>query len=104
MRLATRIRMAFLSLFRRGRASVNLDDEIRDHLERQIAEHIAAGMSPDEARFAAFRQFGNPALIREQARSTWRSCAGTQDRIGGRSNSGWLFTTRLRLCSRAVRA
>ena len=71
MRLIAQIRMALLSLFRRQRASVRLDDEIRDHLDHQIAENIAGGMSPDEARFAAFRQFGNPALIREQARSTW---------------------------------
>ncbi len=28
-------------------------------------------MSPDEARFAARRAFGNPALLREQARATW---------------------------------
>ena len=41
------------------------------HLERQIAENIAAGMAPDEARYAALRTFGNPALLREQTRATW---------------------------------
>jgi predicted permease len=71
MRLIARIRMALLSLFRRRSASARLDDEIRQHLECQIAENVAAGMSGDEARFAALRQFGNPALIREQTRSTW---------------------------------
>jgi predicted permease len=65
--LGMRIRM----LFRRGRAGVSLDDELRDHLERQVAENIAAGMSGEEARYAALRTFGNPALVREQARGTW---------------------------------
>lgn len=71
MRLVEQIRMAFLSLFRRGQASTQLDDEIRYHLDRQIAENISAGMSPEAARTAALRQFGNPALLRDQTRSTW---------------------------------
>ena len=44
MRLVEQIRMALLSLFRRGESSARLDDEIRYHLERQIDENIAAGM------------------------------------------------------------
>jgi putative ABC transport system permease protein len=63
--------MALLSLFRRGRASTRLDDEIRYHLERQIDENVAAGMSAEDARAAALREFGNPALLRDQTRSTW---------------------------------
>ncbi|MGO9316517.1 MAG: ADOP family duplicated permease [Terracidiphilus sp.] len=58
-------------LFARGKAAARLDDELQFHLERQIAENIAAGMSAEEARFAALRAFGNPALLREQARATW---------------------------------
>ncbi|HEY1897548.1 MAG TPA: ABC transporter permease, partial [Terracidiphilus sp.] len=58
-------------LFGRSRAGALLDDELRFHLERQIAENLAAGMSPDEARHAAMRAFGNPALLRDQARATW---------------------------------
>jgi len=53
MRLVEQLRMAFLSLFRRGQASARLDDEIRYHVERQIDENIAAGMSPEAARAAA---------------------------------------------------
>lgn len=55
---------------RRG-AAARLDDELRFHLERQIAENESAGMSREEARHAALRQFGNPALVRDQARATW---------------------------------
>ncbi len=44
---------------------------MRFHLEQQIAENVAKGMSAQEARAAAFRAFGNPALLREQTRATW---------------------------------
>jgi predicted permease len=63
--------MAFRALFARGVADARLDDELGFHLEQQIAENIAAGMSAEEARYAALRSFGNPALLREQSRSTW---------------------------------
>lgn len=71
MRLAARIWMRIKMLFGRGKADARLDAELRDHLDRQIAENVAAGMSADEARYAALREFGNPALVREQARATW---------------------------------
>jgi predicted permease len=58
-------------LFHRGRAAERLDEELRFHLEQQIAENVAAGMSPEEARHAALREFGNPAALRDQARETW---------------------------------
>jgi putative ABC transport system permease protein len=48
-----------------------LKDELHFHLEQQIAENVAAGMSRQEARRAALRTFGNPELISEQARATW---------------------------------
>jgi putative ABC transport system permease protein len=71
MRFATRIWMRVKMLFGRDKAGARLDAELRDHLERQTAENLAAGMSADEARFAALREFGNPALVREQARAAW---------------------------------
>jgi putative ABC transport system permease protein len=58
-------------LFRRGRAAEQLDEELRYHLDCQIAENLAAGMNAREAREAALRSFGNPALLRDQARSSW---------------------------------
>jgi len=71
MRWLARLRMRIQMLFSRGRAEARLDDELHDHLERQIAENLAAGMSAEEARFSALRLFGNPALLREQARAAW---------------------------------
>jgi hypothetical protein len=58
-------------LFARQSASAALNEELRFHLERQIDENVAAGMSPEEARYAALRMFGNPALMRDQTRATW---------------------------------
>ncbi|MGB7190342.1 MAG: permease prefix domain 1-containing protein, partial [Acidobacteriaceae bacterium] len=58
-------------LFRRNREARRLSAELEFHIEQQAAENIAAGMSPDKARHAALRAFGNPTLLREQARETW---------------------------------
>jgi predicted permease len=71
--LGVRIRM----LFNRCRAATQVDDELNFHLERQIAENRAAGMNADDARTAALRLFGNPAVLRDRARATW-SWAGTE--------------------------
>jgi predicted permease len=71
MRWLEQLRMRIQMALRRGNAAARLDEELRDHIERQITENIAAGMTEDEARFAALKIFGNPALLREQARSTW---------------------------------
>ncbi len=71
MRWLARLRMRVEMLFRRNRAADRLDDELRFHLEQQIAENVAAGMSAEEARHAALREFGNPPALRDQARETW---------------------------------
>ena len=45
------------ALFLRNRNVQRLDDEIQFHLDQQIAENVAASMSPKEARHAAMRTF-----------------------------------------------
>jgi predicted permease len=71
MRWLAKLRMRIEMLFGRVRAGARLEEELREHLVRQIDENIAAGMSAEEARYAALRTFGNPALLRDQARGTW---------------------------------
>src|ERR1700738_2962036 len=71
MRWVNQLSMKAKLLFGRRRAGSQLDEELRFHLERQIAENIATGMTRDEARIAALRTFGNPTLLRDQTRSTW---------------------------------
>jgi putative ABC transport system permease protein len=58
-------------LFGRREAGAELDEELRFHLDRQVVENIAAGMNAQEARIAAMRTFGNPALLRDQTRAAW---------------------------------
>ena len=65
------LRMRVRMLFGRRRATEQLDEELRYHLERQIEENRSKGMNAQEARETALRGFGNPALLREEARSTW---------------------------------
>src|SRR5919197_881803 len=60
------------SLFRGDDADAELADEIRVHLEEQIAENLAAGMTPTEARAAALRTFGPVALVEERCRDMRR--------------------------------
>src|SRR5438309_6107192 len=68
---AHRFWLRLQTLFRRDRITQRLDDEIQFHLDQQIAENISAGMSPEEARYAAQRTFGNPIFLKEKARDTW---------------------------------
>src|ERR1043166_3049314 len=55
---------------RRNRAE-DLERELRDHLELEAEERHEAGLSPDEARFAARRALGNATLIKEDVRAVW---------------------------------
>jgi putative ABC transport system permease protein len=55
-------------LVRRRGLEQEMEEEMRFHLEQRAAEFVADGMSAEEARFAAMRQFGNTASIQERAR------------------------------------
>lgn len=48
-----------------------LDREIQDHLELEADDQRRAGLSDEDARRAARRVFGNPALVREDVREAW---------------------------------
>jgi predicted permease len=49
----------------------DLKRELRSDLELEEEEQRESGISEEEARYAALRSFGNPALIREQTHATW---------------------------------
>jgi predicted permease len=68
---ARRMWLRLQTLFHRQRVDHELDDEIRFHLDQQIAENVAAGMSWDDASHAAARVFGNSTLLKEEAREAW---------------------------------
>jgi predicted permease len=56
---------------RRQRIMEDLDGDIRDHIDRETEENIARGMSPEEARCAAMRKFGNVTRVKEDVRDVW---------------------------------
>ena len=56
------------SLFRRKQVDQELRDELRDHLEQQIADNLDRGMSPVEARYAGLRAMGGMTQIEQQCR------------------------------------
>ena len=49
----------------------DLSEELKSHLQMAIADRIARGESPAEARRAATREFGNVALIADVTRERW---------------------------------
>jgi|SRR5215472_4688849 len=57
-------------LFRKSRAEKNLDKELRFHLEQQIADYVARGMSTEEARRRAQLEFGGLERVKEEVRDT----------------------------------
>src|SRR5215468_6760297 len=60
------------SLFRRSQVEEELDEELRYHIERQIEENIARGMTPEEARQAALRAMGGVERRKEECRDMRR--------------------------------
>src|SRR5687767_14937609 len=60
-------------LFRRKRHEAEMNDELRAHVDGLIERNIAAGLSPEEARYTALREFGGVEQIKERARDERRS-------------------------------
>jgi putative ABC transport system permease protein len=58
--------MSWRRFFRRDHWDTERSRELQSHLEIEIDENIARGMSPEEARYAACKKLGNPSRIREE--------------------------------------
>jgi len=65
--LSRRLRM----LVHRRQFEVDLEEEMRLHLELRQQEQLQSGMTADDARAAARRRFGNPTALRENSRIAW---------------------------------
>ena len=57
----------------RKRALDGLDQDIKDHIERQTQDNIDRGMAPEEASRQAMLAFGSIALVKEDTRAVWVS-------------------------------
>src|SRR5215471_5729690 len=78
-----------LAVFGAGRADAQLDVEIRDHLDSLTDEHLRRGLSPDDARAAARRDFGGVDQVKEHYRDQrvllWLDALARDARTGVRS-------------------
>ncbi len=83
-----RIRLRLRALSQKEKLDAQMDDEMRSHIEMQMRENIEAGMRPEEARYAALRQFGRVESIKETCREqrglTWIETLGQDVRYGAR--------------------
>jgi len=70
MNLVRKVRFWVRELFLRSRFNTDMDAEIRHHLEQRFEKNVAAGMSPEEARYSALRAFGGIDQIKEQLRES----------------------------------
>jgi predicted permease len=62
----------FRRLFQKEKSEKQLDAELRFHLEHQVSDYIAAGMSPAEARRRARLDFGGLESIKQESRESRR--------------------------------
>src|SRR5437762_3890654 len=60
------------SLFRWAQADQELEDELRDHLERKTDEYIAQGMAPEEAHRRVRLDLGGIEQTKEKCRDARR--------------------------------
>ena len=63
-----RIPLRLRSLFHRNDVEQELDEELRDYVERQTEENRSRGMSPSEARRAALIALGGLEQRKQQCR------------------------------------
>jgi predicted permease len=77
------------NLFRTARVRDEIDEELRYHIDARIADNIAAGMSPKEARADALRRFGGATVALEKSHDAdilvWLGTILQDIRFGARS-------------------
>jgi len=81
-----------LAAFRERRdREKDLDRELKAHLDLEAEEQQESGLSPEEARYAARRAFGNTTLVQEDVHAIW--------------NLGWLerFQRDVKYAARSLR-
>jgi putative ABC transport system permease protein len=78
----------FRALFQKKKLDARMDDEMRSHIDMLTQENIEAGMKPEEAHYAALRQFGWVESVKETCREQrgvrWIEDFGQDVRYGAR--------------------
>jgi predicted permease len=65
------VRFVFRRFFRRLQLERELNDELASHIAMETSLRVHEGESPEAARQAALRQFGNIGLVAEVTRGKW---------------------------------
>src|SRR5262252_3462298 len=63
-----KLRLRLRAIFFKSKMEEELDEEVRFHLEKEIEENIARGMTSEDARYAAQRSFGGVERVKEESR------------------------------------
>ncbi len=88
MPLLLKVRSVLRNLFLSRRVEVDLDEELRSHLEMMIEENIRAGMQPKDALRAARIELGGIEQVKEQVREArignWLGSVISDCRYGAR--------------------
>jgi putative ABC transport system permease protein len=71
-RWVEQLRVALRSIFRRGRAERELEEELRYHLELEVQAQQGAGLTAEEARAAALRAMGAIEARKDECRDLRR--------------------------------
>src|SRR5438132_12531481 len=83
-----KLQVRLRALFQKRKLDAEMDEEMRSHIEMQTQENIDAGMNPEQARYAALRQFGWMESIKETCREqrgvNWIENLGQDVRYGAR--------------------
>jgi hypothetical protein len=77
------------NLFRGRKLHAEIDEELRFHMDARIADNLAAGITPEDARRDAARRFGGQLLALEKSRDAdivvWIETIGQDVRYAWRS-------------------
>lgn len=63
--------LSWFPCYRRQTRDTDLQRELRDHLDLEADDQRAAGLSPEQAAYAAHRALGNTLKIEEEVRAAW---------------------------------
>jgi putative ABC transport system permease protein len=95
-----------MNLFRGRRLHSDIDEELQFHLDARIADNLAAGMTPEEARRDAARRFGGQMFALERSRDAeivvWVETISQDIRYAWRSLRGNPGLTVVALASLAI--
>src|SRR5262245_64023996 len=66
--MLSKLKTGLRALLRKSEMDRELDEELRNHIERQTEQNIRLGMNPEEARDEARKAFGGVAHAKERSR------------------------------------